>query len=108
MDYQKTNPTEFELYGWNEIRKAMEHVEKLRQNGVDARIEVIDTDCASCPAMTLCSFDELREFISIRFTHMLGRGVTTSISLDDFEQLISETTTRLFDESDRIVGKILI
>jgi len=40
MPEQSTDLAELELSGWDEIRKALEEVEELRKNGLDARVEV--------------------------------------------------------------------
>ena len=106
MPKQSTDLAELELSGWDEIRKALEDVEDLRRKGVDARVEVVDCRDPSGLRIVLRSFKELQEYISHRFSRMLLNGITSSIPLDDFEQLVAETSTHLLQESHNIRGRI--
>ena len=107
MPTQSTDLDELELSGWNEIRKALEEVEEIRKNGLDARVEVVDCRNPAGVRVTLRSFRELQEFISYRFSRMLISGFTSTIPLDDFERLVAETSTDLLDDSDNIRGRFL-
>ena len=104
---QSADLAELELSGWEEIRKALEEVEELRKQGLDARVEV--EDCRDSPGLrvTLRSFKELQEYISYRFSRMLMTGISSAIPLDDFERIVSETSTNLLKDSDNIRGRIL-
>jgi len=107
MPKQSANLAELELSGWDEIRKALEEVEELRKQGFDARVEVEDSGNSSGLRVTLRSFKELREYISYRFSKMLMTGISSAIPLDDFERLVSETTTNLLEDSDTVRGRFL-
>jgi len=100
--------TKAELTGLDEIRVALKEVEKLRQNGIDARVEILDCDDDSNLRATLRSFRELQEFITQRYSRMLTDGITSAIPLDDFEQLVSETRIRLLDDTQKIRGCVRI
>jgi hypothetical protein len=104
---QTADLTEMELSGWEDIRKALEEVEKLRKQGLDARVEIVDSRDPSGIRVTLRSFKELQEYISHRFSRMLMTGITSSIPLDDFERIVSETSTSLLEDSENIRGRIV-
>ncbi|MFW9957610.1 MAG: hypothetical protein ACFFCT_06030 [Candidatus Odinarchaeota archaeon] len=108
MPNQDLYLTKAELIGLDEIRVALKEVEKLRQNGIDARVEILDCDDDSSLRVTLRSFSELQEFITQRYSRMLTDGITSAIPLDDFEQLVSETRIRLLDDTQRIRGRMMI
>jgi hypothetical protein len=97
-----------ELVGLDEIRVALKGVEELRQNGIDARVEILDDVNDSVLQVTLRSFKELQEFITQRYSRMLVDGVNTAIPLDDFERLVTETTTHLLEDTERIRGRVRI
>jgi len=108
VPHQSSYLKEAVLTGLDEIRVALKEVEKLRQNGIDARVEILDYDDNSSPRVTLRSFRELQEFITQRYSRMLTDGITSAIPLDDFEQLVSETRIRLLDDTQRIRGCVRI
>ncbi len=108
MTRQRTEITEHNLLGLIEIRKAMEYVEELRRKGIDAKIEVEDKKSDQSRIIILHSFNELQEFISQLFTRMLVDGISSSVPLDDFEQIVSEVSTSLVDESKDITGKVIL
>ncbi len=107
MPEQSADVTELELSGWEEIRKALEEVEAIRKQGLDARVEIIDCRDTSGLRVTLRSFKELQEYISHRFSKMLMTGISSAVPLDDFEQIVAETSTNLLKDSDNIRGRIL-
>ncbi|MGY5873499.1 MAG: hypothetical protein RTV72_14725 [Candidatus Thorarchaeota archaeon] len=107
MPKQSADLTDLELSGWEEIRKALEEVEELRKQGLDARVEVVDGKDPSGLRVTLRSFKELQEYISHRFSKMLMTGISSAIPLDDFERLVAETSTSLLDDSESIRGRFL-
>ncbi|MBA7576829.1 hypothetical protein ES708_18671 [subsurface metagenome] len=107
MPKQSANLAELELSGWDEIRKALEEVEELRKQGIDARVEVEDSRDSSGLRVTLRSFKELQEYINYRFSRMIITGFTSTIPLDDFERLVTETSTNLLDDSENIRGRFL-
>jgi hypothetical protein len=104
---QSADLTELELSGWDEIRKALEEVEDLRKQGLDARVEIVDCRDSSGLRVTIRSFKELQEYISYRFSRMLISGVTSTIPLDDFERIIAETSTSILKDSDNIRGRLV-
>ena len=108
MPNQDLYLTEGELTGLDEIRVALKEIEIIRQNGINARIEILDCDDNSSPRVTLRSFRELQEFITQRYSRMLTDGITSAIPLDDFEQLVSETRIRLLDDTEKIRGCVRI
>ncbi len=107
MPKQSANLAELELSGWDEIRKALEEVEELRKQGIDARVEVEDSRDSSGLRVTLRSFKELQEYINYRFSRMIITGFTSTIPLDDFERLVTETSTNFLDDSENIRGRFL-
>jgi len=105
---QSADLSELELSGWEEIRKALEEVEELRKQGLDARVEIVDSSDSFGLRMTLRSFKELQEYISHRFSKMLMTGINSAIPLDDFEQIVADTSTNLLKNSVNIRGRILV
>jgi hypothetical protein len=108
VPYQNSYLREAELKGLDEIRVALKEVEELRLKGINARIEILDGEDESALRIHLRSFRELQEFITYRYSRMLVDGVNTAIPLDDFERLVSETTTRLLDDTKNIRGRVNI
>jgi hypothetical protein len=104
---QSADLTELGLSGWDEIRKALEEVEELRKQGLDARVEIVDIRDTSGLRVTLRSFKELQEYISHRFSKMLMTGINSAVPLDDFERIVSETSTNILEESDSIRGRLV-
>jgi hypothetical protein len=104
---QSADLSKLELSGWEEIRKALEEVEELRKQGLDARIEIIDTNDDSGLCMTLRSFRDLQQYLSHRLGKMLMASINSPIPLDDFERLVSETSASFFEESGSIRGKLI-
>ena len=107
MPEQSADLTELELSGWEEIRKALEEVERLRMQGFDARVEIVDSSDSSGLRVTLRSFKELQEYISYRFSRMLMTGINSSVPLDDFERIVAETSTSILNDSDNIRGRLV-
>ncbi len=107
MPKQSTELTELDLSGWQEIREALEEVEELRKRGLDARVEIVDLSDTSGIRVSLRSFNELQEYISHRFSKMLMTGITSAVPLDDFERIVTETSTSLLRDSDNIRGRLV-
>ena len=107
MPEQSADLTELELSGWEEIRKALEEVEDLRKQGLDARVEIVDRRDSSGLRVTIRSFKELQEYISYRFSRLLMTGISSSIPLDDFERIVAETSTSILKDSDNIRGRLV-
>ena len=97
-----------ELTGLDEIRVALKGVEELRREGIDARVEILDSEDDSSLRIPLRSFKDLQEFITQRYSRMLVTGVNSAIPLDDFERLVAETTTRLLEDTQRIRGVVRV
>jgi len=104
---QSTDIVDLELSGWEEIRKALEEVEELQKQGLDARVEIVDCSDSSRIRVTLRSFRELQEYISQRFSKLLMSEVSSPIPLDDFERIVAETSTNLLKDSDNIRGRLV-
>ncbi len=107
MPKQSTDIVDLELSGWEEIRKALEEVEELQKQGLDARVEIVDCSDSSRIRVTLRSFRELQEYISQRFSKLLMSEVSSPIPLDDFERIVAETSTNLLKDSDNIRGRLV-
>ncbi|TFH06176.1 MAG: hypothetical protein E4H14_11330 [Candidatus Thorarchaeota archaeon] len=107
MPEQSVDFAELELSGWEEIRKALVEVEELRKQGLDARVEIIDCRDSSGLRVTIRSFKELQEYISYRFSRMLMNEISSTVPLDDFERIVSETSTNLLNDSENIRGRLL-
>lgn len=107
MPEQSADLTELELSGWEEIRKALEEVEDLRKQGLDARVEIVDCRDSSGLRVTIRSFKELQEYISHRFSRLLMTGISSSIPLDDFERIVADTSTSILKDSDNIRGRLV-
>jgi hypothetical protein len=108
VPYQQSELRNAELIGLDEIRVALREVEELRLKGINARVEILDGEDDLSLRIHLTSFKELQEFITHRYSRMLVDGVDSAIPLDDFERLVSETTTRLLDDTQRIRGRVRI
>ncbi|TFG26474.1 hypothetical protein EU527_19690 [Candidatus Thorarchaeota archaeon] len=108
VPHQRADLTEQTLHGWEEIREAMSQVEELRARGIDARIELSDENSEHHTSAPLYSFNDLREYVSRRFSRMLVDAISSSIPLDDFEQLVSESSTILFGNHSGIAGRLVI
>jgi len=108
LPHQRIEIIEQKLTGLAEIRKTMEQVEELRRKGTDAKIEVEFKNSNQSEKRLLHSVEELQEFISYLFSRMLVNGITASISLDDFEQIVSELSTRLLDDTQNITGRLIL
>lgn len=107
MPKQSTDTVNLELSGWEQIRKALEEVEELRKEGFDARVEIIDCRDPSHLRVTLRSFKELRDYISHKFSKILMSEISSAIPLDDFERIVTETSTSLLKDSDNIRGRLV-
>jgi len=105
---QSTDLADLELMGLEEIRKALEEVESLRKQGFDARLELVECMDTTNLRVTLCSFKELQEYISHRFSRMLMSEITSAIPLDDFERIVSETSTNILKDSNNLRGRVLV
>lgn len=108
MQHQISYLAEAELTGLDEIRVALKDVEELRQKGIDARVEIIESEDDSGLRVSLRSFRELQEFITRRYSKMLTDGVNSAIPLDDFERLVTETRIHLLEDTQRIRGRVMI
>jgi hypothetical protein len=108
VPYQRSELRNAELIGLDEIRIALKEVEELRLKGTNARVEILDGKDDTALRIRITSFKELQEFITHRYSRMLVDGIDTAIPLDDFERLVSETTTHLLDDTQRIRGCVKI
>lgn len=79
--FQKiTNADEQHLSGWKDVRAALEQVEKIRQTGQDARVEVINAVANTTLRITLRSTKELDEYFKSHLRRLILDGLTEDSS----------------------------
>ncbi len=74
------NAEEHHLSGWKEVRVALEQVEKIRQTGQDARVEVIDAVANATLRIMLRSTKELDEYFNSHLRRLILDGLTEDSS----------------------------
>ena len=79
--FQQTKDLKEEyLVGWNEIRAALREVERLREEGYDARVEVINSKASIILRITLRSEKELEEYFKSHLRRMILNGLAEDTS----------------------------
>jgi hypothetical protein len=68
------------LSGWKNVRSALEQVEKLRQQGHDARLEVINSVSNTTLRITLRSTKELDEYLNSHLRRLIVNGLVEDSS----------------------------
>ena len=71
------------LVGWEEIRAALRDVEKLRQSGKNAKVEIINSINTNTLRITLRSIKELDEYLNSHLRRLILDGAkedTSSVS----------------------------
>jgi len=68
------------LEGWEEIRSALEHVEAIRRNGSNAKIEVINSNADTKLKVTLRSTDELDAYFNSHLRQLILQGMAEDTS----------------------------
>ena len=74
------NVDEQYLSGWRDVRAALERVEKIRQTGQDARVEVINAVANTTLRITLRSTRELDEYFNSHLRQLVLNGLTEDSS----------------------------
>ncbi len=74
------NADEQHLSGWKEVRAALQRVEKIRQTGQDARVEIIYAVANSTLRITLRSTRELDEYFNSHLRRLVLDGLTEDSS----------------------------
>lgn len=63
------------LIGWEEIRSALEHVESIRRNGQEAKVEIENSNTDTKLRFTLRSTDELDEYFNSHLRKLILHGL---------------------------------
>ncbi|TFG28117.1 hypothetical protein EU527_17700 [Candidatus Thorarchaeota archaeon] len=66
--------------GWEEIRAALAQVEKARQKGQDAKIEITNSNVDTILKITLRSIDELDKYFKSTLRQMILKGANEDTS----------------------------
>ena len=74
------NADEQYLSGWEDVRAALQQVEKIRQTGQDARVEVINAVANTTLRITLRSTKELDEYFNSHLRRLILDGLTEDSS----------------------------
>ena len=74
------NVDEQYLSGWRDVRAALERVEKIRQTGQDARVEIINAVANTTLRITLRSTRELDEYFNSHLRQLVLNGLTEDSS----------------------------
>jgi len=69
------NVDEQYLSGWKDVRIALERVEKMRQAGKDARVEIINSVANTTLRITLRSIKELDEYFNSHLRRLIIDGL---------------------------------
>lgn len=85
------NVDEEYLVGWNEIRVALRRVEKLRREGKDARVEVINSMGNTTLRVTLRSERELEEYFNSHLRRLILNGLAEDRSCVSGRILVSQS-----------------
>jgi hypothetical protein len=75
MIHDAKNVEEPFLSGWNEVRTALEQVERIRQTGKDARLEIINSVANTTLRITLRSTKELDEYFNSHLRRLILDGL---------------------------------
>ena len=76
------------LEGWEEIRSALEHVETIRRNGVNAKVEIENSNVDTKLKVTLRSTGELDAYLNSHLRQLILQGMT--------------------EDTSRVIGRILL
>jgi hypothetical protein len=80
MIHDVKNVDEPFLSGWNEVRTALEQVERIRQTGKDARLEIINSVANTTLRITLRSTKELDEYFNSHLRRLILDGLMEDTS----------------------------
>ncbi len=71
------------LIGWEEIRSALEHVESIRREGLEAKVEIENSNTDTILRFSLRSTDELDEYFNSHLRQLILQGLiedTTAVT----------------------------
>ncbi|MBN2229614.1 MAG: hypothetical protein JW779_08455 [Candidatus Thorarchaeota archaeon] len=68
------------MIGWEEVRMALREVERLRESGQDAKVEVINSIATTKLRITLRSEKELEEYFNSHLRRMILDGLVEDSS----------------------------
>ena len=74
---------EHNLIGWDEIRSALEHVESIRREGQEAKVEIENSNTDTILRFSLKSIDELDEYFNSHLRQLILQGLiedTTAVT----------------------------
>jgi len=74
---------EHNLIGWEEIRSALEHVESIRREGREAKVEIENSNTDTILRFSLKSTDELDEYFNSHLRQLILQGLivdTTTVT----------------------------
>jgi len=63
------------LIGWEEIRTALEHVESIRREGRQAKVEIENSNTDTILKFSLKSTDELDEYFNSHLRQLILQGL---------------------------------
>ncbi len=63
------------LIGWEEIRSALEHVESIRREGRQAKVEIENSNTDTILRFSLRSTDELDEYFGSHLHQLILQGL---------------------------------
>ncbi|MGY5858359.1 MAG: hypothetical protein RTU63_03245 [Candidatus Thorarchaeota archaeon] len=81
MFYQLENLDGHYLEGWEEIRVALEHVEVIRRNGQNAKVEIENSNSDTKLKMTLRSTNELDAYFKSHLRQLILNGMMEDTSI---------------------------
>ncbi len=74
---------EHNLIGWDEIRSALEHVESIRREGREAKVDIENSNTDTILRFSLKSIDELDEYFNSHLRQLILQGLiedTTAVT----------------------------
>ena len=69
------------IEGWEQIRSALEHVEVIRRNGREAKVEIVNSNADTKLKMTLRSTKELDEYFKSHLRKLILNGLEEDTSI---------------------------
>ncbi len=80
MFLQNDSIDEHYLTSWEEIRLALERVEKIRKQGHDAKVEITNSNADTTLRITLHSIDELEQYLQSHLRRLILHGADEDLS----------------------------
>jgi len=69
------------LEGWEEIRSALEHIETIRRCGMNAKVEIENSNADTKLKITLRTTDELNEYFNSHLRQLILQGLNEDTSV---------------------------